>query len=261
VQQFLESIWKPFSTDNSVNISGCPLSVSIKQSTYNVSDGRALSRYATYHMVKRTVINCGELYFSGCQALLPHHGLLSTGYSSGPGRALYVLYLLQASSTATLWAPPWLHGEICSSWCLWATGGKPAPPWHSPELHGTSGAWSNIYISRGWTFPPICCYMLLPCDRWQQRDRLIEYHLTWKCGWSKGVSLNSSTRKKWHPVTFIDAFWIFMETKECMRAQWVVGGVFQQWWQQWKRQTTFWMTMQIFTRKACRLLLIVGENT
>ena len=28
------------------------------------------------------------------------------------------------------------------------------------------------YCSRGWTFPPIFCYVLLPRDRWQQRGTL-----------------------------------------------------------------------------------------
>ena len=62
------------------------------------------------------------------------------------------------------------------------------------------------YGCRGWTFPPVFCYVLLPCDIWQQRGSLIEWHLTWKCIWSKGVSLNFCMLKKWHPhrLTFID---------------------------------------------------------
>jgi len=43
---------------------------------------------------------------------------------------------------------------------------------------------------------------------------------------------NSSMWKKWHTVTFIDACWMFMETKMWMWAQWGGGGAFQQWWQQ-----------------------------
>jgi len=45
--------------------------------------------------------------------------------------------------------------------------------------------------SRGWTFLQIRCYML-PCDRWQQKGSLTKWRLTWKCGWSKDMSLNSS---------------------------------------------------------------------
>jgi len=45
---------------------------------------------------------------------------------------------------------------------------------------------------------------LLPCDRWQQRGRLAEWRLAWKCIGSKGVSLNSFVRKKGHLLTFFD---------------------------------------------------------
>ena len=77
--------------------------------------------------------------------------------------------------------------------------------------------------SRGWTFTPIFHYMLLPCDRRQQRS-LTKWRLAWKCGWSKGVSLNSSMqKKKWHPLTFINAFWMFMETEKWICAQWGSG--------------------------------------
>ena len=58
--------------------------------------------------------------------------------------------------------------------------------------------------NRGWTFPPIPHYILLLCDRWQQRGSLTEWLLTWKCIWSKGVEFDSSMWKKWHPLTFID---------------------------------------------------------
>jgi len=41
--------------------------------------------------------------------------------------------------------------------------------------------------------------------------------------WSKGVLLNSSVQKKWHPLTFIDTFWMLTETKQWMQAQWGGG--------------------------------------
>ena len=91
------------------------------------------------------------------------------------------------------------------------------------------GCW--WYCSRGKTFPPTFHYMLLPCDRWQQRGSLTEWHLTWKCVWSESVSLNSSMWKKWHPLTFIDACWMLMEPKQWMSALWEVGRAFQKWWQ------------------------------
>ena len=40
---------------------------------------------------------------------------------------------------------------------------------------------------------------------------------------AKGVTLNSSTKKKMHPLTFTDACWMFMETKQWMWAQWGGG--------------------------------------
>ena len=64
------------------------------------------------------------------------------------------------------------------------------------------------YGSRGWTFLPIFRYILVLWDRWQKRDSLTTWHLTWKCVWSKGAE------KKWHLLTFIDACWMFMETKQ-----------------------------------------------
>ena len=66
-------------------------------------------------------------------------------------------------------------------------------------------------------------YILLPCDRWQQRGSLIKWHLTWKCIRSEGVSSNSSMQKKLHPLTFVDACWTLMDTKQWMWAQWGGG--------------------------------------
>lgn len=51
-------------------------------------------------------------------------------------RSIHGICLLRASSTAALWAPPWLHEEICSKWCPWAVGARSIPPWASPWLQG-----------------------------------------------------------------------------------------------------------------------------
>jgi len=66
-------------------------------------------------------------------------------------------------------------------------------------------------------------YSVTCCDRWQQRSTLTEWRLTWKCVWSKGVEMNSSMWKKWLPLTFIDIFWMFMETRNswCKAKLWV----------------------------------------
>jgi len=83
------------------------------------------------------------------------------------------------------------------------------------------GCW--LHGSTGQTFPPIVHYILLLCDRWQSRGALTKWHVTWKSGWSKGMSLISSMRRKWHLLTFIDACRIFMDTKQWKWAQWGGG--------------------------------------
>ena len=62
--------------------------------------------------------------------------------------------------------------------------------------HGSKSSFSHQY-----------CYVLLPCDRHQQRVSVIKWHLTWKCGWSKGVVLNSSLQKKNAPL---DIHWFLL---------------------------------------------------
>ena len=76
---------------------------------------------------------------------------------------------------------------------------------------------------RGWSFPPVFHYISLPCDRWQQRGSLIECCQSWKCTWSKGVGLNSSMWNKWQTLAFLDVYWMFMETSQCIWAQWGGG--------------------------------------
>ena len=99
-----------------------------------------------------------------------------------------------------------------------------------------SGCW--WYGGRDWTLLTIFNYMLLSCNRWQQRGSLTEWRLTWKCIWSKGVSLNSSMQKKRHPLTFSGACW----RCGCEHSK-QGGGAFQRQWQQYERQATFWTAM------------------
>ena len=75
---------------------------------------------------------------------------------------------------------------------------KVMPPalWCWPTV--SVGCWRDG--SNGWAFPPICCYILFLCDARQQRGSLTEWQLTWKCVWSKGLSLNSSMWKKMAPI-------------------------------------------------------------
>jgi len=98
---------------------------------------------------------------------------------------------------------------------------------------------------------PIFHYVLLLCVRWQQRGSLTKRSMTWKCVWSKDVELNSSVKEKCYPLTFIDAYWMFLETKQWMWAQWGSG---------WCISAVVTVTVgspplvQIFMSSSCRLL-------
>jgi len=85
------------------------------------------------------------------------------------------------------------------------------------------------YGNRGWTFPPIFHYILLPCDRWQQRGTVTEWHLIWECVWSEGMELNSSMQKKMAPT---DICWCLLN----ISADQTVDGAFRQQWQQCERR-------------------------
>jgi len=54
------------------------------------------------------------------------------------------------------------------------------------------------------------CYTLLLCDRWQQRGSLTKWRLRRRCVWSKGLEVNSSMRKKWRQLTYVNACWMFL---------------------------------------------------
>jgi len=74
------------------------------------------------------------------------------------------------------------------------------------------------YDSRSLTFPPT--FHLLPCDWWQQRDKLMsdmEVHMKLRCG------IEFLRVERTAPLTFINACWMFMETKQWIWAQWGSG--------------------------------------
>jgi len=93
--------------------------------------------------------------------------------------------------------------------------------------------------------------MLLPCDRWQQRGSLTQWHLTWNCAsthfvhpfQAKGLNcipphiLNGT---HWHSLMLAECLW---RPKSGCEHREVVSCVFQWWWQQHERQDTFWMAM------------------
>ena len=114
--------------------------------------------------------------------------------------------------------------------------------------------------SRSWSFPPTSDYILLPCDRWQQSSTPTKWHLTWKCVWNKCAELNFSMQKKLHSLTFFDAWWTFMETKQWVWAQWggewCISTVATVTWNTLK----VWTAMQILMSMAYKLLFICGKN-
>ena len=52
---------------------------------------------------------------------------------------------------------------------------------------------------------------------------LTTWCLTWKCVWSKDVKFTSFIQKRWHPLTFVNACWTRIETKQWMWGQWGGG--------------------------------------
>lgn len=84
-----------------------------------------------------------------------------------------------------------------------------------------------------WTFPQISCYLLLPCDRWQQRaegqsDKMasdMEVHMKQWCCW---IPLCGKSGTHWYSSTFSDCLWRTNSGFEHSKA---VGSMFQQWWQ------------------------------
>ena len=78
--------------------------------------------------------------------------------------------------------------------------------------------------------------MLLLCDRWQQRGSLTEWCLTWKCVWSKYVSLNSPMQKRlhhWYSSLLAECLWRPNSGRQHSE---LMGSTFQQW-PQWITST------------------------
>ena len=132
------------------------------------------------------------------------------------------------------------------------------PIYYIMLAHDIRGGWW-CYGSRGWTCSPISHYILLPCDRGQQRTV-----------WQNDVWHGSAYEvkvwhwippwKKWHPLIFINACeHLWSPNSGCEYSE-TVGGAFQQWWQQHERQATFWKAMQIFTSSTCRHLFMAAKN-
>ena len=97
--------------------------------------------------------------------------------------------------------------------------------------HNVRGGWW-WYGSRSCIFSPVCHYVLLPCDRWQQRDSRTKWHLTWN--WYETKLWNwmppcGKIGTHWHSSTLAECFW--RPNSGCEHSE-VLCGVFHHWWQQ-----------------------------
>lgn len=103
-------------------------------------------------------------------------------------------------------------------------------------------------------------YVLLPCDRWQQRGTLTKWRLTWECVWSKGMELDSSIWNDGHPLMVINACWTLMEIKQWMWVCEAVSGVFQKRWKRCERQATFWTAVLMQVLVHCWWICIANGS-
>ena len=120
----------------------------------------------------------------------------------------------------------------------------------APDIRGR--CW--WYGSRGWAFPPFQ-YIMLLCDKWQQRGSL-----TWKHRWSKGVywtTLYGRNSTPWHSSMLAECFWI--PNSGCEHCE-VMSCALQHWWQWHERWIMLWTVMQVYTCGACRLSFTAGKK-
>ena len=82
--------------------------------------------------------------------------------------------------------------------------------------------------SRGWTYLPILHGIWLLCNRGKQRGSLAEWHPTWKCTWSNGVSLSSSVGKNgthWHSLMLVNVYRDWTVDVSTVRQWWCISAV------------------------------------
>jgi len=121
--------------------------------------------------------------------------------------------------------------------------------------------------SQDWIFPPVFCYILLLCDRWQQRGSLLKCHLTWECKWSKGWNWISTCRKNctyWDSSTLAECLWRSNSGFGHSKAE---GGAFQ-WWQQWQWITSagkdfykYSMQALVHCLRKCIMMVTILKNS
>ena len=133
----------------------------------------------------------------------------------------------------------WLSG----TWFVFHFSSTMAEMHYLPLAHNVRGGW--WYGSRCWTSPTVFCYILLLCNRWQQRGSLTK--------WQQKHVIELLHVED---IALIDILWPLLNV---CGEQTVDGSTVRQWWQQCERQATFQMAMQIFTTAIRRLLCIAGK--
>jgi len=110
------------------------------------------------------------------------------------------------------------------------------------------------YGSRGWTFTSISSYILLLCDRWQQRGSLTEWCMTWKNIWNKCEPLNSSMGKR---MAAVDIHWCLLNVYR----DWTVAvSTVRLWVMRFSSDDSHRHLCQCRFLQACRFQFIAGEN-
>ena len=109
------------------------------------------------------------------------------------------------------------------------------------------------YGSRGWTFPPVFLYILLLCDRWQQRGSLTKWYLTWSMYETKGKKCTPL-----HSLMLAEALW--SPNSVCEHSE-LVDGVFQKQCHHSHCETVALLHWYRFLQPwHAEFLLIIGKN-
>ena len=111
------------------------------------------------------------------------------------------------------------------------------------------------YFSRGWTFPPGSHYIVLPWDRWQQRDSLTEWHLRRKCVWNSVTEFPHELK-----TASTDIHWYLLN----IGGNQIVEVSIVRWWvlrfSSGDSNSGPPLLVQIFMRLTFRFLFITGKN-
>ena len=140
------------------------------------------------------------------------------------------------------------------------TAPKAMPPISlcQPKMSEVDVGGMIVEVEPSHQYPSTFCFHMKNGSR---GDSLTKRCLKWMYIWSQGMLLNFSKQKQWHPLTFIDTFWMFTETKLWMWAQscsgWYISATMKI---QKLQNSGLPLLVQSFTSMALRLLIMAGEN-